>query len=295
MKSTISVIIPNYNREALLKETLQSLQKQTYPCWECLVIDDGSNDASENVVKSFEKHDSRFRWIKRIGSRKGASRCRNIGIDHSKGDFILFLDSDDLLQPYSLQQRIDVINESPDLDCWIFQTNKFENVPENFVGFWNVLTNENPFNRFLRMDPVWHTTGPIWKSDFLKKHLYFDEKLIIWEDVDFHLQALKISTNYQLYFHKSPDVLYRSKAPGSISNTAYNKVKRKSQIYFVKKYYQLLKEPEYRQILKTLAANLSLKNAESRYICNLLDLTFWAYRTKNLSIKEIIKIYRQLF
>jgi glycosyltransferase involved in cell wall biosynthesis len=290
MNSFISIIIPNYNREALLKATLQSVQKQTYPHWECLVIDDGSNDASENLVKSFEKQDSRFRWIQRIGSTKGASICRNIGIDQSKGDFLIFLDSDDMLQPYSLQQRIDAINESPNLDYWIFQTSKFENSPENFVGYWNVLNQENTFDRFLRMDPVWHTTGPIWSSKFLKKYLYFDEKLIIWEDVDFHLQALKISTKYQLYFHKNPDVLYRTNAPGSISHTAYNKAKRISQMIFIKKYWDKSLSLIHKTILFDLTFNVAKKSFQSRYFFVFWQITTWAILNRIFTIKTVLKI-----
>ena len=283
--SLISIIIPLYNREVLIIETLNSLIAQTYKNWEAIIVDDGSTDNSYTIVKQLVEKDKRIKLLKRNRNPKGAPTCRNIGTEKATGDYIVFLDSDDLLKPFALQQRIDTIKKYPNLDYWIFQTVNFENNPENEKEIWNKVNNEDNISRFLKMDSVWHTTGPIWKAEIVKKHLYFDEKLACWQDVDFHLQALYKKLKYKTFFNLPSDVLYRRHAEGSISQGSFNKEKRKSQVYFVKKYFKLYNKPVYRIIIKQLTINLIKKNAQSRYWKNLLNLTFWLLQSKMFYFK----------
>ena len=291
----ISIIIPTYNRLVFLKECIDSIIEQTLQDWEIIVVDDDSEDKTEQMILELAGQNPRITFNKRQGLPKGANTCRNIGIERATGDYIIFLDSDDLLKPFALQQRMQTIDKFPDYDYWIFQTIRFKDKPENEQKCWNKETEEENLARFLNLDSVWHTTGPIWKASKLKENLRFDEKLTCWQDVDFHLQALEKKLKYKCFFDLPADVLYRQHLLDSISQKAFSKNKRKSQIYFIKKYYHLLKEHKYRLKLKNIVGILSKKNAESRYVCNLLDITFWAYRTRNLNIIEIFKIYRQLF
>ena len=95
MYSVVSIIIPSFNREILIQETLDSVLQQTYPRWEAIVIDDGSLDKTCEVVQSYSDKDQRIKLIKRDRQPKSASVCRNIGIENAKGKYALFLDSDD--------------------------------------------------------------------------------------------------------------------------------------------------------------------------------------------------------
>jgi glycosyltransferase involved in cell wall biosynthesis len=96
--SVISVIIPTFNRSQLLQQTLDSLQKQTFKDWEALVVDDGSEDDTEEKVLRMGKADPRIRYIKRTITPSGPSVCRNEGTNASKGKYIIYLDSDDCLR-----------------------------------------------------------------------------------------------------------------------------------------------------------------------------------------------------
>lgn len=94
----VSIIIPTYNRAHLIGETLDSVLAQTYQNWECIVVDDGSSDDTNALMKTYCEQDSRFRYYHRPKERKkGGNICRNIGIDKAQGDFISFLDSDDFI------------------------------------------------------------------------------------------------------------------------------------------------------------------------------------------------------
>lgn len=107
MNPLVSIIIPAYNREQLIGETLNSVLAQTYTNWECIVVDDGSVDNTEDVVTSYTKKDERFKFYHRpISNKKGASSCRNYGLSIAKGELIQFLDSDDLLAKNKFEAQI---------------------------------------------------------------------------------------------------------------------------------------------------------------------------------------------
>lgn len=103
----VSVIIPTYNRAHLIGETLDSVLAQTYQNWECLVVDDGGTDATKVVVTSYLQKDSRFQYFLRpSGKLKGANACRNYGFERSKGTYIQWFDSDDVMHPEKLKIKI---------------------------------------------------------------------------------------------------------------------------------------------------------------------------------------------
>jgi glycosyltransferase involved in cell wall biosynthesis len=110
MKYKISVIIPTYNRAHIIKDALESVLMQTYSNWECIIIDDGSTDHSERLIKEFLAIDNRFKFIKRPPSKnKGAATCRNIGLENATGDYIQFLDSDDFIATNKFEVQIKLL------------------------------------------------------------------------------------------------------------------------------------------------------------------------------------------
>jgi glycosyltransferase involved in cell wall biosynthesis len=104
----ISVIIPTYNRADLVSRAIESVIDQTYQDWELLVVDDGSTDNTKEVVEKFVKKDSRIKYF--LQSNQGASSARNFGIKNSRGDFVAFLDSDDLYLPDNLEKKIAILS-----------------------------------------------------------------------------------------------------------------------------------------------------------------------------------------
>lgn len=105
--SLVSIIIPTYNRAHLIKDTLDSVLVQTYPYWECIVVDDGSTDGTEQLVKGFAQNDFRFHYYKRPEHLpQGGNAARNYGFDKSKGDYIQWFDDDDLMLENYLEERL---------------------------------------------------------------------------------------------------------------------------------------------------------------------------------------------
>ena len=105
MKDLVSIIMPSYNTAKYISETIESVQSQTYPFWELIIIDDCSTDNTDEVVKSYLL-DDRIRYLKN-DSNSGAAISRNRALCEARGRWIAFLDSDDLCKAEKLEQQID--------------------------------------------------------------------------------------------------------------------------------------------------------------------------------------------
>ena len=106
----VSIIIPTYNRVSLLGETLDSVLKQIYTNWECIVVDDGSSDATDELMRSYCEKDPRFQYHHRLNDRpKGGNTCRNYGFELSKGEYVKWLDSDDILSCDILLSQVNAL------------------------------------------------------------------------------------------------------------------------------------------------------------------------------------------
>ena len=110
----ISIIIPCYNKDDYIGDTLDTLLSQSYTNWECIIIDDGSSDNSRQVAESFCSKDSRITYSWKENS--GVADTRNKGIGFSTGDFIMFLDADDTLSAEKLSVTIEAFTKNPEID-----------------------------------------------------------------------------------------------------------------------------------------------------------------------------------
>ncbi|WP_186755693.1 glycosyltransferase family 2 protein [Echinicola salinicaeni] len=127
----VSIIIPNYNKVLYLNETLNSLLAQTYKNWECIIVDDHSSDNSLEIVQGYCKKDSRFKIYTRPNNRKpGGNAARNYGFEYSKGKYIQWLDSDDLIHPRKLEYQISVLEHMGEFAISVSNWEWFENVYE---------------------------------------------------------------------------------------------------------------------------------------------------------------------
>ncbi len=217
----VSVIIPTYNRVEWVKQALDSVCRQTYSKWEALVVDDGSSDETKKELADYRQREPRIRVLARNRLPKGAPTCRNIGLAAARGDYVVFLDSDDLLAANCLDHRVAAMQANPGQDFMVFQGQLFNQVPGDSRSFWNTASDESDLCRFLRGDSVWQTTGPIWKKTALEQLHGFDEQLVGWQDVDIHLCALGRRLNYIKKLATVPDYFIRRHNSGSISQGGF--------------------------------------------------------------------------
>ncbi|MES2411895.1 MAG: glycosyltransferase family 2 protein [Bacteroidota bacterium] len=111
MDKLVSIITPTYNSEKFISATIQSVQNQTYPTWELIIIDDCSTDKTVEIINRVVKSDSRIK-LHSLTKNEGTGIARNIGVANSKGTYISFLDSDDLWKPNKLEMQLNFMREN---------------------------------------------------------------------------------------------------------------------------------------------------------------------------------------
>jgi glycosyltransferase involved in cell wall biosynthesis len=187
----ISIVIPTYNRAGLIRETLDSIKAQTSPHWEAIVVDDGSSDDTESVVAEYSKSDNRFSFYQRDREPKGAPTCRNIGLQHAKGDWVIFLDSDDLLtENCCLLVKQNLEHSNGNNDALVCRTNKFVVSPKNYQECFQPDLVDDDLGAFIVGNIIWQTSGAVWNSQFIRNIGGFREGLSRGQDWDLAVRAL---------------------------------------------------------------------------------------------------------
>lgn len=106
----VSIILPVFNAERFLPQCLDSILRQTYQEWELIAVNDGSKDGSMEILKSYEKRDNRIHIISK--KNEGVSIARNVALEHAHGDYIYFVDSDDIVMPEALMILVEAMESS---------------------------------------------------------------------------------------------------------------------------------------------------------------------------------------
>ena len=180
-----SVVIPAYNVEAYLDECLRSVAAQSFGDWEAIVVDDGSTDNSAALAEAWGLKDNRFRILKQ--TNQGLSSARNAGMDQARGEYLLFLDADDWLEPHALQILADAAQDE-DLLCFggrrFFQDEKrYDEAdtpePKTYACGWDYYQNNalKP-RRFAFVSVVLRT----YRREFLQKYQLRFKEGIFHED-----------------------------------------------------------------------------------------------------------------
>ena len=222
----VSIIIPTYNRAHLIGETLDSVLAQTYTNWECIVVDDGSADATESLLKAYLEKDSRFQYHKCPDRHlPGGNGARNYGFELSKGKFVMFLDSDDLFIKTAVTKRVEnaLLYKC---DMLINNSVAFKNEMGDLDVVWNIIempqTNIDLILRFLNIDMPWCTNSVTWNSEYFKKHGGWDESLTAWQDWELHCRILFLNPKLK-YIPYAYDNYFRESSHLKIGNSFKSK------------------------------------------------------------------------
>lgn len=192
----VSIIIPTYNRDHLIIETLDSVVAQNYVHWECLVVDDGSTDNTEEVLKTFINKDKRFKYYKRKNSKpKGANTCRNMGLEHACGKYVVFFDSDDLMTPNHLEVKVQTM-QNQTCDFMVAKTTYF-NHPSRPTALEHLYQNNASgitAYKFISHKVNWLTCDVCIKTEIAKK-LVFNEELQSGQEYNYFSRLTLLTTS----------------------------------------------------------------------------------------------------
>lgn len=202
----VSILTPSFNREDFIAETLDSIAAQTYPFWENVVVDDGSTDGTKQIIADYAARDSRFKLFDRRSGPKGACTCRNEGVGRSSGKYLLFLDTDDIIEPFCLAQRVAAMEARPDLDFVIFPGLMFERTPHDLGLWWNIDKPEEELSRQFKQDAICQGTGVLWRKDSFERIGMWDTSLMLWQDIDLFFRAFIQGYRYEKRFDLPPDL-----------------------------------------------------------------------------------------
>lgn len=253
-KGLISIIVPVYNAEKYLKHCIESLLVQSYGEIEIIAINDGSTDKSLKILEVFKKKDERIKVFSQ--SNKGISETRNTGLRYSRGEFIMFVDSDDWIESQTCERAITKLKEAnADVVLWSYMR-EYSNTSKPTAYFgkgelkWEKGSQKELWRRMIgpikeelgrpqTVDSMITVWGKLYKKSVLKDKTFVDTNIIGTEDLLFNVQVFsQIQTAAYI-----PDILYHYRKNDLSSFThLYKKEKAEQWKNLYKRIYAVLKE-----------------------------------------------------
>lgn len=269
----VSIIVPVYNVEKYLPKCVDSILSQTYYDFELLLVDDGSPDSSGNICEDYAQKDSRVRVIHQ--DNQGLGGARNTGISVAKGEYVLFVDSDDYVHPQLLEKTLSVA-ETEDCDVVMFNAvavdeNDAQGVSYRFNLPYNSLLQEVSLKQLVTISGAWNR---LWRRMLFVDHdIWFP--LRVWYE-DLYVSA-KLAPHFQRAYYLDCEPLY----------------------FYLQRQGSIMHTPDFERITRErIAAGESVQ----RYFeANNLDLAYrkelafmWSFHCFLLPIREMC-IYDQPF
>ena len=217
----ISIIVPVYNVETYLEECLDSIQNQTYTDFEVLLVNDGSTDGSKAICEHYCQIDKRFRLMNQ--TNQGLSAARNKGVEISTGEYIVFVDSDDVIKINYLEKLMQYMTEDVDIVECIFTVKKMEFLDENIET--TTIIFEGDSNEAVKFFPN-HTLNvnavtKLYRREIVEAVPYIDG--VIFEDVYCGIGMLKyirkiIKIDYKGYYYRQrqASIMHRTFTPKNL-------------------------------------------------------------------------------
>lgn len=203
MSDLISIIIPIYNGEKTINRCISSIKEQSYKNWEAILINDGSTDQTENIIRELADEDSRI--VYKSQKNSGVSHARNVGITVAKGKYLAFIDCDDTFDHDFLMKMYNRISDtSADLVICGYHRNDEEHrkvmdtiklpdatlsVQQWMEGFWQYFSNQV-------VQSLWNK---MYRADIIRgNNVHFNECMKIGEDLNFNLDYIRCITEISL-------------------------------------------------------------------------------------------------
>ena len=289
----VSIVIPSFNREHYIRETLDSVSEQTRTDWECIIVDDGSTDDSIEIAQEYAARDERFRLLTRSRTPKGACTCRNIGVAQARGAYLIFLDTDDLLEPFCVENRVAIMEDGAERDFAIFPSVLFEKEPDDLGLWWNVDKPVAEITRQLYQDAICQGTGVIWKTCSFVALGQWDENLHLWQDIELFLRAYLADLKYTKHFDLPPDLQVRRLESSLSRENVFSLPKLESRVAVVTRAANLMKtngKQKFLSELKYLTAETITGLVRANSFVQAKGLIKWAYRERIFNRDEYLRM-----
>lgn len=222
-KALVSIVVPVYNSEKFILDTINTVEKQSYKNWELIFVDDCSKDNSTKIIKERIKNNNKIKLIE-LKKNSGAATARNVGIDESKGSYIAFLDSDDLWKKEKLENQLAFIKEN---GC-AFSFTGYEFADEYGLGNGKVVKVPFKMNykKALKNTTIFTSTVMFDLEKISKDQIKFEN--IKSEDTATWWKILK---NGYIAYGLNENLSYYRRTSGTLSSNKFEAIKRTWNLY----------------------------------------------------------------
>jgi glycosyltransferase involved in cell wall biosynthesis len=267
----VSVIMPVFNTQPYVGEAIESVIAQTYDNWELIVVDDGSTDASSNIVLPFvEAGKSRIRLVgHEDGGNHGANASRNRGLEFANGEYIAYLDSDDKWLPDKLENQLWLVSQYPDVSLFVGATSYWHpdgSVPDRVVAVGGPQDEVvRPPRLFEVLYPIGSGAAPsvntiLVRRDALIRAGGWDTQFKSFADQAF---LVKLYLSESIYISSTVGDLYRQNRAGSIMNThLVGHLYYQSKTYFLRWLANYIRETHVEREREALLVRKALRDPE---------------------------------
>ncbi len=273
-----SIVIPTYNRAAFLPKAIESVLAQTFAVWELIIVDDGSTDNTREVVSRYS--DSRIIYIYQQNAERSAAR--NNGVNHAKGDYVCFLDSDNYMLPYRLENLADSITNESEFACY-YTDIKYLHEQTGSITLKTGKSYLFPINVDLLIQDIIATPQICCATEILRKH-QFNTALSIGEDMEL---LFRITAEYPLIYIPNQATVVEIEHEGrSVANHSKSSEKqlRALRVMFSKGHpANAASSKQKRWLLSAVLFNASKEYLADRRIVGL------KYLLKSLMVKPVQK------
>ena len=244
-RDLVSIIMPTYNRAHIILRSIKSVLKQTYDNFELIIIDDGSTDQTESIISDLD--DQRIRYLKSVANQ-GACHARNRGIATANGEYIAFLDSDNIWDKSYLKSRLSLLKNVQKTVGGVFG---YTRVVRNYQTICTVPLEEigkkikgsksnNSLLRYMLFDNIIDTNTIVMKRECIEQVSGFDENLKRLQDWEYFFRVL-YQSGYRLQFEE--DCLVKNYLHAdSITHKSNDEAYWRTRIFFLKKYREVFED-----------------------------------------------------
>ena len=295
VQTKLSIVMPFFNQKELVAEMIDSIVDNSFQDWELLAVDDGSEAETTEFLRKRYETDTRIHIIRRNREPKGAQTCRNIGLETAGGEYIVFFDSDDIVAPHCLKDRVKQLDQHPELDFMVFRSGTaevhdgktvFDPTPTNLTFGYPINKDdvEAFCNRFLPF-VVWNNIYR--RTALIEHHICWDTRLLSMQDSMFNLQSLLAGLHYA-YSDTPPGYGYRLDTPGSVSKKLKSKAHLDSHVYITEQFFLMVQRHyghRYDHALYRGALQILLQTARTEHL----------YKEFNISMAKVVRNYSSLW
>jgi glycosyltransferase involved in cell wall biosynthesis len=290
----VSIIIPAFKAEKYIAEALESIAKQNYCNWELLVIEDGCKDKTEEIVQAFSNN-HRNHHIKfiRHQQNKGLGATRNTGIGESQGEYLAFLDHDDIWKPNHLFEAVNALTYENG-DIAYSTTQMFQDSDNQYLGLWGPTDEDiENFSISLYRRSFLTPSAVVFNKSVVDKVGLFDTnpKIHYSEDHDYWIRAARL--NLKFVHLKNITCLYRKNHPGSATLNAKMILERELYVYEKHSDWDIISEEMKKDVMSNCYVNLAIYTLEENQL-RALSLFCKSQTLYSFNYQQAWKFFRQI-